>query len=107
MENYSILLKKLRKLLKKYNYKIIKRKTKHGNYILTYENKNYSRSYWVYYYHNLEDMFSILFDDIRRNKDVISNVYFDTNDFELINVIETIYSKSIEEMILKLQLLGY
>lgn len=105
MEKQYILLKKLRKLLKNYNYKIHKRKIKGKcKYALIYNNN--SRTYTVLYY-NFEEMFLIKDDDIKHDINVFSMVHFDTANIELRKLMENIYTRSVEEMILKLQLLGY
>lgn len=105
MEKYLILLKKLRKLLKNYNYKIHKRKIKcKCRYGLIYNNN--SISYIVLYY-NFNEMFLIEDENIVRDVNVFSMVHFVTTNNELRKLMENIYSRSIEEIILKLQLLGY
>lgn len=100
MNKYEIIYKKIKKLLKNYNY-IIKKKHVNGKniYKMMY-NKN-SDSYYVCFFKNYNEMFN------PGIYDIFSIIYFHTSDFELCLLMDGFLDKSIEERILKLQLMGY
>lgn len=99
MENYLIIIKKLRKILKKYNYHIIKCKV--GN-----------KKYYTLFFLLNNDLIHIAnwntdYSMISGNSNIFKRLCIHTESDELMLLMKLFRDCSMEEIILKLQLMGY